>query len=370
MARIVTVYRRQAQPFAPIDMSYIRWLKISEALARAGHEVDIATNEPTSWWRRPSPIAMGPRLRRVPLQQIRWDEYDVVKTLFHMGIETLEQYGGTAHPFIISKFGSVVGSTDMDGVPFYGKIRRGLFEIQERAQRISTYITLLSPAAQDLWRTCFGPVDNLLLVPGGVDASIPAAQRDPFPAGPEIRCLFAGNVYVKGAQPEANRILIGKLNRLGSRLRARNARLFLLGPGDTEALDPNCVTALGAVSYDQTWDYFHHAHVGIVVAGGTWLHNNESSKIYHYLRAGLPVVLERAFPNAHVVEEAGLGFIVPGDDMDAMADRIHAAATAVWDRQRAIDYVLARHTWDCRVRVYDDLIRSRSETSQRVPEVR
>ncbi len=46
MARIVTIYdTNHKYGFDLVDMSYIRWVKISEALARLGHQVDIATNE-------------------------------------------------------------------------------------------------------------------------------------------------------------------------------------------------------------------------------------------------------------------------------------------------------------------------------------
>jgi len=54
---------------------------------------------------------------------------------------------------------------------------------------------------------------------------------------------------------------------------------------------------MGAVSYERSWDYLHHADVGVLVAAGPFMHNNESTKIYHYLRVGLPVVSEAGFPN-------------------------------------------------------------------------
>ena len=43
MARIATVYT--AREHQLVDMSYIRWYKISEALARLGHQVDMAIGE-------------------------------------------------------------------------------------------------------------------------------------------------------------------------------------------------------------------------------------------------------------------------------------------------------------------------------------
>ena len=362
MARIVTVYSDQRREFRPVDMSYVRWLKISEALARAGHEVDIATDEPAwsrGWWRRPVEIRLAPRLRRVPLARVRWRDYDVVKTLFHIGFETLERFGGTGHPFIVSKLGSVVAPEDRPGIYFYGERRARLAAVQARLSRTSHHVALLSEPARQLWRELYGGGDRLLLVPGAADRELPPPGPDPYPAGNGARCLFAGNVYAKGDQREANEVLVDKLNRLGALLGARGLRLFFLGPGDVSALDPRSVTALGTVTYEESWRYLQHADVGIVVAPGPFLHNNESTKIYHYLRAGLPVVSEAGFPNDHVVAESGLGFVAENGDMPAMAARIVEAASARWDRAAAVDYILRCHTWDVRAAVYDRLIAAR-----------
>ena len=81
-------------------------------------------------------------------------------------------------------------------------------------------------------------------------------------------------------------------------------------------------------------DFFGHAHVGIVVSAGSFMHNNESTKIYHYLRAGLPVVSESGFPNDDVVRQAGLGFVVNSGDLVGMAQRVEEASRATWDRAR------------------------------------
>jgi glycosyltransferase involved in cell wall biosynthesis len=337
-------------------MSYIRWFKISEALARRGHEVDIATNEFSHWWSR-SPIQMGAGLRRVPLSKVRWHDYDVVKTLFHRGFNLLQAYGGDQHPFIISKLGSVVGPEDMDGIYFYGKVRKSLYATQQRISQTSKYVTLLSQPAIDLWTRCFGQHDNLLLVPGGVDREVPPAGHDPYPLGAEGRCLFAGNVYDQSSQPEANAILIDKLNRLGKALADKSVRLYMLGLGDVRRLDHDSVTYLGVAPYESTWDYIHFAQVGIVVSAGKFMHNNESTKIYHYLRAGLPVVSEAGFPNDHVVSESGLGFVVENGDMELMAQQVVQAVHTRWDRVSAIQYILENHTWDKRVEVYDSIIK-------------
>ena len=357
MARIVTVFSPSRRPLKLVEMSYIRWVKISEALARLGHEVHFASDA-IRWWPSRDRVAFQNGVRPVPLKGIRWSDYDVVKTLFHDGFTTLADRGGADHPFIIAKLGSVVGSEDMPGIYFYGRMREQLYDTQRAIAAAARYVTVLSPQAAELWQTCHGPAENLLLVPGAVDANLPPPGADPYPAHHGPRVLFAGNIYRLRDQPEANRVLSAKLNELGRLLAALGSRLYFLGTGNTIALDRMVVTHLGAASYEASWDYLRFAHVGIVVAAGPFMHNNESTKIYHYLRAALPVVSEAGFPNDHVVTESGLGEVVPNGDMAFMAERIDSAARRDWDRDAAVAYVLRTHTWDCRAAVYDRVIRS------------
>jgi len=358
MARIVTVYSTERRATELTDMSNIRWLKISEALARLGHRVDMATAE-HKWRLRKPVIEVRPGLRRVPISQVDWREYDVVKTLFHRGFETLERHGGAGHPFVIAKLGSVVGPRDMDGIYFLGRQRERMFRTQGRIDAVARFVTVLSEPARSLWTDCHGRRERLLLVPGAVDAELPAPTADPYPEDERVRCLFAGNFYstVRGSQPEAHRVIARKLNELGRHLVPQGARLYALGPGDAGSLDPGAVTYLGSTSYERSWDFLRHAHVGVVVSAGAFMHNNESTKIYHYLRVGLPVVLEAGFPNEHVVREAGLGFVVDAGSMAALAARVVEAAHATWNRDVAVQYILDNHTWDRRARTYDRIIR-------------
>jgi glycosyltransferase involved in cell wall biosynthesis len=99
----------------------------------------------------------------------------------------------------------------------------------------------------------------------------------------------------------------------------------------------------------------HHADVGVVVAAGDFSHNNESTKIYHYLRAGLPVVSESGFPNDAVVSESRLGFVVANGDQEAMAEKVIEATRREWDRDAAMRYILANHTWERRVETYAEI---------------
>lgn len=338
-------------------MAGIRWFKMSEALAELGHRVDILTAEHKWRLRRPV-VELAPRLRKVPLRKARWDDYDVVKTLFHRGFETLEKYGGDSHPFIISKLGSVVGSRDRAGIYFYGSRREQMFQVQERIHAAARFVTLLTKPGRDLWRACHGGDDHLLLVPGAAETEIPPPGEDPYPTSPLSTALFAGNFYStdKGSQARAHRTLATKLNRIGSGLQDLSVRLCVLGRGEEETLDAGAVTYLGAVPYRESWNYLHHADAGIVVSAGPFMHNNESTKIYHYLRAGLPVVSESGFPNDDLVRETGHGFLVDPGDTEAFVSAVSRAIEADWDREPARRHILHHHTWRARAEIYDELL--------------
>jgi hypothetical protein len=141
MARIVTVFSRSRRPLKLVEMSYIRWVKISEALARLGHEVHFAASA-IRWW--PGSHAVLPRhgVRVVSLGTVRSSHYDVVKTLFHEGFDTLADYGGANHPFLIAKLGSVVGREDMPGIYFYGRTRERLYLTQCAIEASARYARL------------------------------------------------------------------------------------------------------------------------------------------------------------------------------------------------------------------------------------
>jgi hypothetical protein len=129
-----------------------------------------------------------------------------------------------------------------------------------------------------------------------------------------------------------------------------------VGSGAVDALDPEAITYLGRVPIDRIWDYHYFAHAGLALAQGAIQHN-ESSKIYYYLRAGLPVVSEAPIPNNHLIDEAGLGFVARFGAIDQIADMLELAATTDWQKDRAMQYMVDRHTWDARARLYEPVLR-------------
>ena len=349
--RMATVYRRHAfDPSLACDMSLTRWFRISEAFAERGYGVDVIVSANTG-------LQSTPKFRCVSLDDVDWNQYDVVKTLFHEGFNTLSERGGDQHPFIISKLGSVVGrSNQTEGVHFFDTEREELFETQTKINARSRYITILTEQSRELWANEHGRTENVLYVPTGVDRTIPPPGESPYGSTKEKIAVYIGNLYVT-TQPEINLLWQTRLNSLGRLLKHKGIRLYLVGPAKTDRLEADAVTYLGPVDNSRIWDYQYFADVGIVLAQGAVQHN-ESSKIYYYLRTGLPVVSEAPIPNNHIIREANLGLIADYADDRAMAEMIEAAIFRKWDRDAAVKYMLQNHTWDKRVEVYDRLIKS------------
>ena len=351
--RIACVYTRERCPdYFLSTMAGIRFFRMAEALARRGHEVDIVLN------RHQGPQELATRLREIPFKLARWEHYHVVKTFFHRGFDSLVAEGGGDHPFIISKLGSVVGRDQTKGVHFHGSVREQLYATQTAIAQRSRVVTVLTNRSAALWWKEHGADSVLFQVPTGVDAEILRAGADPYLAlgidGPIA--LFAGNIYSRDKQAEVNLLWQDRLNRLGRALKRRGISLVAMGAGETDQLDPAVVQHLGSFDMNEYWNWQHHSQVGIVLAQGT-LQDNESSKIYYYLRTGLPIVCEEPVPNRLLIEETGCGAIVPYDQIQAMSD---AAAELVWAPRNAdhiANYMVKKHSWDARAALYDPVLR-------------
>jgi glycosyltransferase involved in cell wall biosynthesis len=357
-ARVACVYqRRDLSEIMVSAMNYIRFFRMAEALARRGHEVDIVME------RRRGPAQRGPRLREIPFELAKWSRYDAVKTFFHTGSEVLREAGGDAHPFVISKLGSVVGRVPTPGVHFFGKDREELWQEQERIAARSRVVTILTKPSIELWKETHGPGPEILEVPTGVDAEIPPPGPNPYAALGlhEPVVLYAGLLYTLDHQREVNLIWQDRLNRLGHGLRRRGLRLVVVGPGVVDRLDPQAVIHAGPVEAERIWDWQRHARVGLVLAQGP-VQDNESSKIYYYLRTGLPVVCERPVPNSWLITKTDHGRLVDYDDVEALAE---AAAELAGDPPRdgwVADYMAREHSWDVRAAQYDAVLaRARRE---------
>ncbi len=349
--KIATVYKRDYfDRLEPYGMNLVRWARVSEGLAGLGYQVDVVVKGSggvhEAW----------PNLRYVPYSKVNWDEYDVIKTLFHAGFESIVEEGADKHPFIISKLGSVVGEKDdTEGVHFFGPEREKLYRIQRQIHECSRYITILTEPSKLLWQKVFGQ-KNVLMVPTGVDRRIPDPSANPYAGFEEKIAVYIGNIYTS-TQKDVNLLWQGRLNTLGRLLKKKAIRLCFVGLGNLETINKSFVTKLGPVRNDRIWDYHYFADVGIAMAQGNVQHN-ECSKMYYYLRTGMPVVSEAPIPNNYLIKECGLGLICDYADDQMMADMIEAAVNRKWNKKDAIRYMVNNHTWDKRVGVYERLIKA------------
>jgi len=350
--RIACVYHdRDVPDFTVAAMNYIRFFRMSEALARRGHTVDIVIN------RRAEVAETGPRIREIPFRSARWDDYDVVKTFFHDGFAALCSHGGARHPFIISKLGSVVGRHQTPGVHFYGKVREGLCQWQDEIAARSRAVTVLTTASADLWRRTHGDGLELILVPTGVDVRIPPLGPNPYRSIGihEPVVIYAGNLYPRDQQPEISRLWQERLNRTGLALRRVGLRLVVMGAGDTRWLNPTSARHVGAIDIEKFWDWQRHARVGLVLAQGR-VQDNESSKVYYYLRTGLPVVCERPVPNSGLIERTGHGRLVDYNDIAGLVEAVAELAARPPRSPGLIDHMLEFHSWDSRAALYGPVL--------------
>jgi len=355
--RIACVYIDYHCPdFRIASMSGLRLFRMAEAFARRGHEVDIILN------RLKSPEQRGSRLREVPFRFVRWEDYDVVKTFFHRGFESLMAAGGGDHPFIVSKLGSVVGREQTSGVHFYGHVREALFRTQQEIARRSRFVTVLTDESAALWRREHGSSTPLLRVPTGVDAEIPSPGPNPYTARGIDRpvVLFAGNLYSREQQAEINELWQDRLNRVGRLLKDRGLCLVAMGSGETDHLDRDAVLHVGRIEASDYWNWQRHASVGLVLAQGP-IQDNESSKIYYYLRTGLPVVCERGVPNAGLLEETANGAVVDFGDIEGMVEAAKRLTKSPPTLNGLVKHIIEKHSWDARAAIYDPIFdRARS----------
>ena len=246
----------------------------------------------------------------------------------------------------MSKLGSVVGPRGPCGHVFFRRARGcRLFAVQERiaAREVRVVTVLTEPsrasaggvvsARRNTMRSCRVAVDEHVPRPA------PTRSRDV----PGRRCLFAGNIYDPVSQAGAHATLIAKLNGLGRPARGARRPPLLHGTGRARrASTPPRSRIIGAVPTRRRGAICSTPDVGLVLALGPQPNENESTKIYHYLRVGLPTVCEAGFPNQGLVVTRPRPSVSPTETCRLSPTRSRRRSVATWDRAGAIDFVLAR----------------------------
>lgn len=181
----------------------------------------------------------------------------------------------------------------------------------------------------------------IAVAPFGLDATPPAHRRDalkgvlPGISHDDKLLIWGGGLY-SWFDPKT---LIGAMARLGER--RDNARLYFLGtrhPGvDQMGIvreSHDLARELGAldslVFFNEEWvDYADRENYLTEADAGVSTHMSHvettfsfRTRILDYLWAGLPMVVTEGDSFAELVENEGLGIVVPALDVDALADAL------------------------------------------------
>jgi hypothetical protein len=96
----------------------------------------------------------------------------------------------------------------------------------------------------------------------------------------------------------------------------------------------------------------------LALATGPHIFDNDLSKIYNYLRGGLPVLSEAPVVNNDLIHQTGLGRIFRFDDMaDLIANAISLLENPPTPeiRNTAMAFMSTEHSWERRAAVYERL---------------
>jgi hypothetical protein len=267
--------------------------------------------------------------------------YDVVKTCYHFSIRLLGKYGGP----VVSRIVRVVD----DRLPERDLGQRDeLLRCQDIISRRAGALVMNNRENEDRWRALYGPHLPVTLIPSGCPVQIPPPRSNPFAPG-EKAMLFLGSVAAPRMvrlMNEASRLLRGRcsLHLVG----VNKAKLY--GGGANDLLSPDIVEH-GEMAEERTWDFIRSAHVGLALAAGPETFDNDLSKIYGYLRGGLPVLSEEGVLNNWMVLKSGLGRIFgygAPEDLAAQAFEL-LEHPPVYNRKATMEWMAREHSWDNRV---------------------
>jgi len=316
-------------------MDTIRWLELSRALARKGYDVEMVTEEGED-------TELSERLRVRHIDRACWDTYDVVKTTHHTDVFTVPE-----HPFLVCRIGRVVDEVHPRRVYRH---REELSRAQDLIAQRAKWVSLMSEENLRRWQERYPVGPPGIVVPNGCPIRIPEAGPSPYERNGR-RALYLGSL--------TSSRFVQVLNALGRALKVRSVEVHHVGRnqldlyGETdEQLDPVVVVSHGAVPEPQSWNYLFHADVGLMIARGIQVFDNEISKVYYYLRAGVPTVSEEFISTNSLIEETGWGEVVTYGDVSAMADAVVRWLDAPHSQRSEIGQQVAqRHSWHSRAEI-------------------
>ena len=268
--------------------------------------------------------------------------YDLVKTCYHQSIRFLGAHTGP----VVSRIVRVV---DQELPKRDDKSRAELMACQELIAARVQALALNNELNAGRWQARYGGGQRIVLTPTGCPAVIPEPGPSPYPAG-EPAVLFLGSL----ASPH----MAEMLNAAAARLQGR-ARVHLLGAnktglyGEEIPLHPS-VTVHPPRPEEEIWNFVRSARVGLALATGEEAFDNDVSKVYNYLRGGLPVLCEEPILQGELVRETGLGAVFPFGNEERMIGEALRLLDRSWagKQEAAMEFMAREHSWEARVETY------------------
>jgi len=286
---------------------------------------------------------------RTPEVLEKANSYDLVKTSYHPSIMLLGAYRGPVVARIVRVVDERLPERDE---PF----RDHLLACQSLMARRATVIALNNAENEVRWRHRYGPEPPIVLVPTGCPAELPKSRGNPYRKSENV-VLFLGSL----AAPR----MVRMINEAALRLQGL-ATVHLVGRnkacmygGDPECSLDRRVIDHGELCEQDVWDFIRHANIGLAFATGPLPFDNDVSKIFNYLRGGLPVLSEEPIVNNALIQETGFGQIFPHGDVDRL---VQSAVDLlehppIEKREAVMQHMATEHSWDRRVGTYLELFK-------------
>ena len=329
-------------PFARAPgIDLVRLRAIAGGLIRRGIEARVVApvEEPGVWQEG---------IRVLPLEVLdRAGRFDLVKTCYHQSIRYLGAHQGP----VVSRIVRVV---DQHLPKRDDKTRRELTACQEIIADRARTVALNNGLNAERWRALYGQGQQIVLTPTGCPADLPPAGENPYPGG-EKAVLFLGSL--------ASAHMAEMLNAAAEGLQGR-ARVHLLGAnktglyGEEVPLHPEIILHRPRPE-EEIWGFIRFARLGLALATADLAFDNDVSKVYNYLRGGLPVLCEEPILQGGLVRKTGLGAVFPFGDKAAMITLAQKLVDQSWEgkREAAMEFMAGVHSWDNRVETYVKLFR-------------
>ncbi len=324
----------------PSSIDLIRLRAISKGLVNKGIETEIL-----------APVEKEGCLDGiVPVRHfssLKSGSYDLVKTCYHFSIDLTYGYEGP----IVSRIVRVVD----DRLPERdGAIREQLLKCQTTIRKRASCVVVNNAENEERWHKFYGLTPPVICVPTGCPSAIPLPGKSPFDPHEKV-ILFLGSI----AAPR----MITIINEIACRLEGvagvhfiGSDKSHLYGRNKENVLSP-LVIQHGALPEKRVWNYIFHARIGLAVATGPHAFDNDMSKIFSYLRGGLPVLSEEPIVNNTLIRETGFGLTFQYDNIEDLIEKaLLLLHNPPLEKREAVMAFMAReHSWERRVETYAKL---------------